>query len=137
MKKPYLSLVILALILTACSSTGPLSSSKASGPTGVLLAQAKEHENMGNIEQSVALVERALRIEPRNAFAWHRLAKLQFTLGNFKKAEQFAKRSIQFAAGNKRLINENEKLIENVRRKLERGVSLIGLVFPADLNKFV
>ena len=119
MRKGYL-LLAMVLALGACSTTGPMSGQTVSGPTGVLLAQANEHERMGDIDKSIALVERAVRIEPRNAFAWHRLAKLHFSLNNFSKAEQFARRSIQFAGGNKRLIQDNQRLIETVRLKQQR-----------------
>jgi len=116
MKKSYLP-ISLALMLGACTSSGPVLESRASGPTAVLLAQAGDHELAGDINKSIALVERAVRIEPRNAFAWHRLAKLYFSLNKYGKAEQFARRSLQFAAGNKNLIQENQQLIELIRAR--------------------
>ena len=120
MRKYYLP-IALALALGACTSTGPVSEPKASGPSAVLLAQANTLEQAGDVDKSIALVERAVRIEPRNAFAWHRLAKLYFALVEYGKAEQFARRSIQFAAGNKRLIEDNQQLIELIHARQGRS----------------
>ncbi len=121
MRKNGLS-VILALFLGACTSAAILPEPEANGPTAVLLAQANEQALAGNMGKSIALVERAVRIEPRNAFAWHRLAKLYFELNKLGKAEQFARRSIQFAAGNKRLIQDNRQLIQLIHaRQRQKG----------------
>ncbi len=50
--------------------------------------------------RAIAQVERTVRIEPRNVYAWHKLATLQLAAGDSNKAEQFARRSNQFATGN-------------------------------------
>ncbi|MCF6236896.1 MAG: tetratricopeptide repeat protein [Gammaproteobacteria bacterium] len=118
MNKYYL---IIALILTlgGCSVTGPMQQPadieiKNSGPTQVLLAQAVGKEKQGNISEAIALTERAVRIEPRNAFAWHRLARLYFSSGNLKKAEQFTRRSNQLARGHQKLMQDNQQLLEEI-----------------------
>ncbi len=119
MKKYYL---MFALILTlgGCSVTGPMQQpadveTKNTGPTQVLLAQADDQEGPGNISEAIALTERAVRIEPRNAYAWHRLAMLYFSSGDLKKAEQFALRSRQLARGHRQLLQDNEQLLEEIQ----------------------
>ncbi len=99
--------------------TGPLQQPAGieignSGPTRILLAQAADKERQGNIGEAIVLAERAVRIEPRNAYAWHHLAELYFSNGDLKKAEQFARRSIQLAHGNDSLIERNHELIEKI-----------------------
>ncbi len=103
---------ILAIVLSACSGIPPTSMpSGPSGPGNVLLSQAQSYQDSGELDQAIALVERAVRIEPRNPYAWHRLAQLQLAKGNIHKAIQFAKRSNQFIENKHPLIQKNEKII--------------------------
>ena len=115
--KKYIQLLLVSLVLGGCSVTGPMGTSQNKGPGAVLLAQAETQQQLGNLSKSIALVERAVRIEPRNAYAWHHLAKLYFEAENYKKAEQFALRSNQFAGQDRQLVNENSRLIESIRLK--------------------
>jgi len=48
-------------------------------------------------ERAAALLERALRMEPRNAALWHELALARFRGGDNTQAEQFALRSNSLA----------------------------------------
>jgi len=115
-------LILLALsilILSACSGMMPTATlSDPSGPGKLLLTQAQTHQDNGEVDQAIALVERAVRIEPRNPYAWHRLAQLQLSKGNLHKAIQFAKRSNQFSNNNQRLKALNEKIINHVEPPL-------------------
>lgn len=81
-----------------------------------LLAQADTLQQSGDLSGAIAQIERAVRIEPRNAYAWHRLATLQLTAGDLNRAEQFARRSNQYAAGDRELIEANQKVMDEVRR---------------------
>ncbi len=81
-----------------------------------LLTQAETLQQSGNLSGAIAQVERAVRIEPRNAYAWYRLATLQLAAGDLNRAEQFARRSNQYAAGNRELIEANQKVMDEVRR---------------------
>lgn len=112
---PYL-LVAIAAITAGCSSHAPLQSGNQHGPATELLAQAETLQQSGNLDSAIAQTERAVRIEPRNAYAWHRLAALHLTSGDLNKAEQFALRSSQYAAGNRELIDANQKLLDEVKR---------------------
>ncbi len=81
-----------------------------------LLAQADTLQQSGDLSGAIAQIERAVRIEPRNAYAWHRLATLQLAAGDLNRAEQFARRSNQYAAGDRELIEANQKVMDEVRR---------------------
>jgi hypothetical protein len=76
-----------------------------------LLRQAKAEAHAGRGEQAVATLERALAMEPRNPWLWHRLAVLQLQLGNSEQAVQLAKRSNALAAGQRRLMSGNWEVI--------------------------
>ena len=115
----HIILIIVAVIIAGCSSRGSpqqSANSSTSGPAEPLLAQAETLQQHGDINSAIAQVERALRIEPRNAHAWHQLATLHLAAGELNKAEQFARRSNQFAAGNRQLIDANQKVLDDVGR---------------------
>jgi Tfp pilus assembly protein PilF len=111
----HIVLIIVAVITAGCSSS-PQQSANNSGPTEELLAQADTLQQHGDINNAIAQVERALRLQPRNAHAWHQLATLHLASGDLNKAEQFARRSNQFAAGNRQLIDANQRVLDEVQR---------------------
>lgn len=110
----FFPVILLALLSAACAYTP--SQPAGTGPAAELIAQADTLQQSGDIHGAIARVERAVRLEPRNAHAWHRLATLHFASGDLNKAEQFARRSNQFAAGNRALIDANQQLLEEVSR---------------------
>ncbi len=116
MKRYTLTLLLLIIAVTGCSNVAmkPVSHSSASQQ---LLAQAEAAQQSGDLSGAISHVERAVRIEPRNAYAWHTLATLQLAAGNMNKAEQFARRSNQYAAGNQALIEANQSMMEKIRQR--------------------
>ncbi len=94
----------------------PVQPAQRSAVSVQLLAQAETLQQGGDLSGAIAQIERAVRIEPRNAYAWHRLATLQLAAGDLNRAEQFARRSNQYAAGDRELIEANQKVMDEVRR---------------------
>jgi len=82
-----------------------------------LLDRATHQEQAGSPEKAAATLERALRIEPRNARLWHRLAILRFQQGQFTLAESLAAKSSMLAQGDWSLKQKNAELIEQVRQR--------------------
>ncbi len=111
---------LIALMLVGCSGMQPGGHYRMEGPTAVLLTQAEEQERAGDYDKAIASVERAVRIEPRNAYAWYRLAQLHFAIDSLAKAEQFARRAIQFAGDQRRLVSDSERLIDAIHLKRQR-----------------
>lgn len=111
----FMLMSVLALLVTACVSAP--AQPAGSGPAAELIAQADSLQQNGDSSSAIARIERAVRLEPRNAYAWHRLATLHFASGDLKKAEQFARRSNQFAAGNRELIDANQQVLDAVSRR--------------------
>lgn len=80
-----------------------------------LLAKAERQEYQAHWEQAAALLERALRIKPRNARLWHRLAKIRLQQGRYAMAESLAQKSTALAKDDEELKHANAELIEAAR----------------------
>lgn len=89
------------------------------GPAHSLYAEAKEALASGHPGQAEMLLERALRIEPRNAFYWHLLGQSKFAQGEFAQAVQFCHKSESLARDNGELRSYNRSLLAQAYKKLE------------------
>jgi tetratricopeptide (TPR) repeat protein len=67
------------------------------GATLALLKQSDRAESSGDPEEAVAYVERAIRLNPRQADLWLRLAELQLVRQDPAAAVQFANKAILLA----------------------------------------
>lgn len=83
-----------------------------------LLDQAETQANEGDLSASVATLERALRIEPRDALLWHHLASVRLAQGEYSQAEQVAMKSNSLATGAHNLQVKNWRLIAQAREQL-------------------
>jgi len=126
------ALLLLALVLTGCAGgltdSGPDAAADEMGATqdagravSTLLAKVEIQESQAHWERAAALLERALRIEPRNAQLWHRLAKVRLQQGRYAMAESLAQKSNTLAKDNEALKRRNAELIEIARRAVEAG----------------
>jgi tetratricopeptide (TPR) repeat protein len=84
-----------------------------------LLEQAQAQASSGDAEQAAATLERALRIEPRNPWLWHRLAVLRMQQGRYEQAIEFATRSSSLANGDPQLLSGNQQVIDRCRTALK------------------
>ncbi len=80
-----------------------------------LLNQAKIQEQSGDSERAAAVLERAIRIEPKNAQLWHRLALLRLQQGKLELAESLAEKSSALARDDDLLKRKNNTIIEQAR----------------------
>lgn len=81
-----------------------------------LLAQALVASKKGDQAGALSLLERAQRIEPRNALVWNRMALARLQQGEFAQAESLALKSNLYAAGNSELQVRNWRVIAEARR---------------------
>ncbi len=81
-----------------------------------LLDSAATHVNAGELDKAAASLERALRIEPRNAGIWHDLGQIRLHQGQYQQAESLATKSNSLSGGNEMLKARNWRLIANARR---------------------
>lgn len=95
----------------------PRSAEAVSGPAVTSLhRQAMQQARAGEHASAIAVLERALRIEPRNAFVWTALAEQHLASGDRGQAEQVAGRANGFARGNPYLEARNWRVIADARR---------------------
>ncbi len=81
-----------------------------------LLDSADKYVKGGELDKAGAALERALRIEPRNAGIWHDLAQIRLHQGQYQQAESLASKSNNLASGNRALQSRNWKLISVARK---------------------
>lgn len=86
---------------------GPQTSEAVRG----LLAQASQAARAGQLQNVDSLLERALRIEPRNPVLWHYLARLRLRQGRFAEARAMAAKSNSLAGDDTGLQSDNWRLI--------------------------
>jgi predicted Zn-dependent protease len=76
---------------------------------------ARVDAGAGRYATAAASLERALRIEPRNARLWHELARVRLQQEEFDQAENVAARSNAWAGDDSALRAENWRLISEAR----------------------
>ncbi|MBF8268504.1 MAG: hypothetical protein HW386_213 [Gammaproteobacteria bacterium] len=91
----------------------PLDPAPAATPPAIvaLLDDAEQAEANGNPDAAAATLERALKIDPKNALLWNRLAGVHMRRGDSQQALTMARRSNTLAAGDYSLQMENWFLI--------------------------
>lgn len=122
-------LLVFSVLLAACAApappTGgtaesrgdaqagppPASETATSSVVARLLAQARQAERVGDLSATEANLERALRIEPRNARLWHYMARLRMAQKAYPEAASLAAKSNSLAQGNRALHHDNWRLI--------------------------
>lgn len=88
------------------------------GAVDKLLAEASIQQQHAQPVEAAALLERALRIEPRNAQIWHRLARVRMTQGQYRQAAALAAKSNSLASHDFPMQARNWRLIAEARERL-------------------
>lgn len=91
--------------------------------TRQLLAAADADITAGRFELAAASLDRAIRLAPDDALAWHKLAKLRFVQADYIQAKATAQRSSALPGATQRLIAANWLLIANIERVLGNEVA--------------
>jgi tetratricopeptide (TPR) repeat protein len=113
--------LLLVLMLASCAVVQPTIPRPvaSSNPAVVaLIDRAHGQSAAGELEQAGSSLERALRIEPRNALLWQELARVRLEQGLYRQAESLAAKSNGFAADNRTLRGENWRIIGQARSGL-------------------
>ena len=119
--KTRLLCLLLVSTLSACATLPPPSSSPSppaapqelTGTPAVagLVTRADRALDAGEYNRAAEYVERALRIEPRNAALWQRLARVRLVQGNHGQAVQLASKSNTLAGRDEALRRDNWLII--------------------------
>ncbi len=81
-----------------------------------LLDSAANHVVNNELDQAASALERALRIEPRNATIWHDLGQVRLHQRSYDQAETMFEKSNSLAGGNRALQARNWRMIAASRR---------------------
>lgn len=97
----------------------PRSAEQISGSAvAALLRQARDLRAASKPEQAQGRIERALKIEPRNYFAWSALAATYLDQRNYEQAASIAGKSNSLARGNIYVELENYRILQEARQAL-------------------
>lgn len=92
-----LCLAGLVLLTQPAAAQGTDNKSQIYAAVATLLQESKKHFDEKQFEQAAAVLERALRIDPRNAVLWHNLAGVRLQQENWERALSLAARSNDMA----------------------------------------
>lgn len=68
----------------------------------------------GDLERAAALCERALRISPRDAMLWYKLASVRAQQGRSNEAEGFAQRALSYSSSDQTLEAQIQALLRSL-----------------------
>lgn len=89
-------------------------------PTATLLVAVDAAIAAGELERAAALCERALRISPRDAYLWYRLASIHMQQQRYADAEGVARRALSFARSDAQLSQSINNLLQQAQAALTR-----------------
>ena len=102
--------------LPPVTDTGNYEQKRAPAGTVIaLLNQAHDQQRQGKPERAAAVLERALRIDPRNARLWSELAQIRLQQGKLEQAESLAAKSNALAKDDEEIKQHNANIIKQAR----------------------
>lgn len=87
------------------------------GQTGILLANANNAMQAGQLDKAEMHLERALRLSPRDPQLWHGMARVRFEQKNYGQVVQFCLKSNSLAGNNGAIVRQNWILMEKAYLK--------------------
>ncbi|MFW2441143.1 MAG: tetratricopeptide repeat protein [Arenicellales bacterium] len=97
-------------------SSAAHSTSNANAAVTSLVSSADNSIKHGDYRSASAAIERALRLDPKNADLWHRLAQVRLRQSEYAQVESLSLKSNALSNGNKPLMARNWSLISKARR---------------------
>jgi tetratricopeptide (TPR) repeat protein len=95
-------LLIIFLAMASNAIATPYIKTDSSEAVKSLLGEAKSYHKARQFEQAAALLERALRIVPREPIIWHNLAGVRLAQADWKRAANLAQKSNALAGTHKK-----------------------------------
>lgn len=122
--KPLL-LIPLFLLLTSCIvpqenryERVAMSTKASTGPVAELHREAMTALTQNNSREAIDLLQRAIKIQPRNPYSWHYLALSYWQEENYGKCLQMIERSRSYSAA----LDDLEQLNQSLREQCGLGV---------------
>lgn len=97
----------------------PAPAPPVAGPAAPLYAEAETALQAGNYPAAEMLLQRALRIEPRNPHYWYALARSAAQQGNHRQTVQFCLKAASLATADSQLMHRIRSLQERTERALQ------------------
>lgn len=72
----------------------------------------------GNYGQAEMMLERAIKIEPRNAHYWYTMAEVKYSQGQYSQTVHLCSKSKSLAGKNSQLLQLNDTLTAKARQRL-------------------
>lgn len=118
----------ISIVVFACSQPAMHSQMKGALPASVidqtippsiknLVTTAEQQFNNHQTDDAIASLERALRIQPRQASVWSRLAHIYLQTGQPQKAIEYARRSNSYARNDHALQAFNQTIIQQASQQ--------------------
>ena len=101
--------------ISMAPATTPASASMGSAASS-LMSKAEQQQQTGDLAGAASTLERALRIEPRNALLWNRLANVRLEQQRYALASELASKSNAFAGSDNALKSNNWLIISSSRQ---------------------
>lgn len=102
----------------ATPSHGSVAVPKEGQAAGTLLARARQNVQAGQFAKAEMMLERALRLEPRNARLWQEMAQVKYGQKDYGQVVQLCIKSNSLAGKDYGLIKQNWLLMEKAYLKL-------------------
>jgi len=88
---------------------------RSTAATATLLAAAHDAAELSDHDSAIAYLERAVRIEPRNAELWIALSDAHLAAANLAAATQHARKAIALAGADERLVRQAWLQLADIR----------------------
>jgi hypothetical protein len=98
----------------------PTPAPQPTGPAAPLYAEAETALQAGNYQAAEMLLQRALRIEPRNPHYWYALARTTAQQGNHRQTVQFCLKAASLTGNDSQLRHRIRSLQEQAERALQQ-----------------
>ena len=102
-------------ILAAPGLPGEDTTREGNSAVVALVDSARAAERNRQYGRAAAALERALKVEPRNPWLWHRLATIRYRQGRHPEAEALSRRSMSLSRGEVKLESRNWRIIAAAR----------------------
>ena len=89
------------------------------GPANALFIDAETALQAGHPAESEILLERALRIEPRNPHYWHTMAQVKYLQGQYRETVQFCLKAESLAGRQPQLMARNKELLQMAKQAMQ------------------
>ena len=100
-------------------SPPPADYKPVTGPATNLYIEAESALQAGRPADAEIPLERAIRIEPRNAHYWYTLAQVKYRQGKYRETVQLCLKAEALAGKQPQLVSLNKALMEQAKRAMQ------------------